>query len=463
MRFGVPDLKKILTAIAVLAALCVALLSCGGSSSNTLHISGLTFRAFVLNPLFPEGSVGVPALDIVDATQDLLPCLGSATICIASGVDHISLGGSPANAPGFMVLFPSKRFTLVYSGTTITLVNNATENVGGPSGGTGLITLPEVTQSIALGADNLTGYAAVPNAAVGAPSPGAVEVLDFSSLSIVAALPVTGAQFVVASHNGNRVLTFGSAPDTVTMISPSLIGTNNDPRTPITNPAGCSPTPGLLNSCPFDHPVWAIFSSDDSKAYVFNAGPQLGGTAASITALDMTAATPAVLWTLAVPAATFGLLSGNTLYVAGQLSPPTPGANTCAGSATPTLATSCGELSVIDLGSVAVTASAIITDGYHDRMEMGANGQLFIGSHTCTTINTSGEVRGCLSVVNTLNMNVVVPPQNGDVTGIAPITGRNVVYVCQGGALQIYSTTTDTLQTTQITIVGQADDVKLVD
>jgi len=457
MLFGVPDLKKILTTTAVLVGFCVAFLSCGGSSSNTLHSSGLKFRVFVSNPLFP-GVIGpAPVLNVVDATQDVLSLF------------RIPLGGSPASAPGFMLLFPNKRFTLVFSGRTITLVNNATENVGGPSGGTGLITLPDVTQSIAVGADNLTGYAAVPNASVGAPAPGAVEVIDFSSQSIIAALPVTGARFVVASHNGNRVLAFGSAPDTVTVISPSLIGTSTDPRTPITNPSGCSPTPGSVNSCPFDHPVWGIFSNDDLRAYIFNAGPQLGGTAASITALDMTANPPAVLWTLAVPAATFGLLSGNTLYVAGTMPPPTPGANTCAGSTTPTLATSCGELSVIDLGSVTVTSSAIITDGYHNHMEMGANGQLFVGSQTCTTINaqtpnnTSGEIRGCLSIVKTANSNVVIPPQNGDVTGIAPITGRTVVYVCQGNGLQIYDTATDKLQATQVTIIGQADDVKLVD
>lgn len=444
MLFGVPDLKKILTAMAVLVAFCVAFPSCGGYSSNTAHGSGLKFRAFVSNPLFPGSFAATPVLNIVDTTRDVL------------SFDRIPLGGNPAPAPGFMLLFPNKRFTLVFSGTTITLVNNATEGVSGPSGGTGLVTLPEVTKSIAVAADNLTGYAAVPNALAGSSAPGAVEVLDFSSLSIIAALPVAGAQFVVASHNGNRVLAFGSANDTVTVISPSLVGTSQDPRTPV-------------RSSSLDHPVWGIFSSDDSTAYIFNAGPQLGGTAASITALDMTATTPAVLWTLAVPAATFGLLSGNTLYVAGQLSPPTPGANTCAGSATPTLATSCGELSVIDLGSRTVTSSAIITDGYHNHMEMGANGQLFIGSRTCTAINaqtpnnTSGEIRGCLSIVNTANLNVVIPPQNGDVTGIAPITGRIVVYVCQGGGLQIYNTATDKLQVTQVTITGQADDVKLVD
>jgi hypothetical protein len=38
-----------------------------------------------------------------------------------------------------------------------------------------------------------------------------------------------------------------------------------------------------------------------------------------------------------------------------------------------------------------------------------------------------------------------------------------VVYVTEGGELRIYDTTTDALQATQINIIGQAIDVKLVD
>ena len=60
---------------------------------------------------------------------------------------------------------------------------------------------------------------------------------------------------------------------------------------------------------------------------------------------------------------------------------------------------------------------------------------------------------------------VVVPPAQGDVTGIAPITGRDVVYVCEGGVFYVYLTTTDQLEqlTTPIVITGMAMDVKLVD
>ena len=102
-------------------------------------------------------------------------------------------------------------------------------------------------------------------------------------------------------------------------------------------------------------------------------------------------------------------------------------------------------------------------------MEMGANNQLFIGAHACTNINVpasgnnSGEIRGCLSIFNISKSSAVIPPVLGDVTGIQPISRRNVVYVVQNGELNIYDTTTDKLQTTQIDIIGQGVDVKQVD
>jgi hypothetical protein len=180
---------------------------------------------------------------------------------------------------------------------------------------------------------------------------------------------------------------------------------------------------------------------------------------ASVTVFDLNTNTPGM--NIPVDAATIGLLSGSTLYVAG-----TPPGTACSSG---TAATTCGMLDVIDLTSMTITGSAVITDGDHDRMELGANGQIFIGAGACTNINipavgsNPGEVRGCLSIFNTSNSSVVVPPDNGDVTGLQPITNRNVVYVVQQGELRIYDTTTDKLQSVQIDILGQAVDVKLVD
>ncbi|MGH9530394.1 MAG: hypothetical protein ACRD2S_10815 [Terriglobales bacterium] len=325
---------------------------------------------------------------------------------------------------GMMALAPSKAFTLVFNptGNSVAIVDNTHEAVQST------VTLPGATHSMFAWTDNQTAYAAIPSAQVvtgqGA-SPGAVVQMNLASSTVSATIPVAGAQYIVDSHNGSKILAFGSNPQAVTIISPSQIGTSTDPRTVVSSPS-------------FDHPVWGVFSTDDTTAYILNCGPECGGTVASVAVLDMTQSPPPVAATIAVPAATFGILNGSSLYVAGT-------------------SASGGALSVIGLGSNTLLNSGpiAISDGYHNRMAISANGELFIGARTC-----SG---GCLSIFNPASSVAVVPSAGGDVTGIQPITGRNVVYICQNGALNIYDTTTNGLQTKQVDIVGQAVDVELVD
>ena len=439
-------MKQSAVAILLLAASSV-LVSCG--NNNNYNFTGgppvatpgkIKTHVFISNPLYPNSSSTTPVLNVVDGQLDLI---SPSVISVVAT--------SPT--PGPMVLFPNKRFTLVFSDSnnSLTVVNNTTQSVAQTSGGTSSsITLPGFSESVVVAPDNVTGFAAVPSVLVTGQSPGVVDVLDFSSDRIAAAIPVAGARYLAQSHNGNRLLVMGSRADTVTVLAPSAVGTSTDPRTDV-------------QSSLFDHPVWAAFSNDDSTAYILSCGPECGGTTASITALDMNSNLPGA--SIPLDAGTTGLLSGNTLYVAGTK----PGANTCAGSSTATVAPTCGEISVVDVAGLTVTATATITDGYHNHMEMGSNHQLFIGARTCTNVNIAdsgnipGEVRGCLSIFDTGKSSVVVPPQLGDVTGIQPISRRNVVYVVQNGNLGIYDTTTDKLQKTQVDIIGKAVDVKEID
>ena len=217
---------------------------------------------------------------------------------------------------------------------------------------------------------------------------------------------------------------------------------------------------GILVVSGFDQPVYAIINGN--TAYVLNCGAECGGTQASVMVLDLASLT--ITNTIPVNGATTGFLSGSTLYVAG-----TPKNTACPSS---TSAPSCGTLDIVDLNSMTDPNFTnhnpiLITNGYHDRIDMSLGGQLFIGSHTCTNVgnvnNPSGEVRGCLSIFNTTSGAVVIPPDNGDVTGLQSFGTRNVEYVAEGGTLRIYDTTKDVLQRTQIAIVGQVIDVKAID
>jgi hypothetical protein len=219
----------------------------------------------------------------------------------------------------------------------------------------------------------------------------------------------------------------------------------------------------------FDRPAYGVFSADGSVAYILNCGPECasGTITPSVQTLDL--ATLAVGTPLAVDGATIGWLSGSTLYVAGT----SPNNNSCPAT---TKAPTCGRLDIIDTGSMTVTGSVVVTDGYHNRIDLSSNGQLFIGSYGCSTVgnvnNPQGEVRGCLTIFDTTkagNTTAVIPPDNGDVTGLQSFTSRYVEYVAEGGNLRVYDATKDVLLknsligTGTIEIAGKIVDVKAAD
>ena len=420
-------MNKIFASLFLLAAAALTIVSCGGKSSAA-HTSGLTYRAFVSNPLYPSGITNTPVLNIVDAVHDVL------------SFSDIGLVGN-STQPGLMAVSTNLHYTVVFSevGNTVTVVDNTTEGIASmPSGGAvPPISLPGYTESLFIANDNATAYAAVPSAAIVGQAPGAVIVMNITTGQITAAIPVAGARYVVGSPDGSTVLVFSDLSDSITVISTILIGTNENP---VTTVAG------------FDRPVWAVFNG--ATAYIFNCGAECGGTSASVS--TFVAGTPGPGVTVPVKAATYGILSGNILYVAGT----PPGTRCTLGSG------ACGVLTTIDSQSMTVShAPLLITDGYHNRMQISEDGQLFVGASACTNTNTTTGVPGCLSIYNTTSGSVTLPNTPGNVTGIQPIAGRKVVYVCQGGTFEIFNTTTDQIlvQTTPTQIVGQSYDVKLVD
>jgi hypothetical protein len=421
-------LKKsaLLRALPVIALLGVVSCSSYGAHTNKPP-SGLTER--VLASQSASSPTAPPGLVIIDGQYDTV------------GRGEISAG----NSPGLLAISPERSILLSFDSLTnkIDVVNTTKETL------TGSIQLPDATTSMVAPQPSL-GFAAVPAASLNGSSPGAVMQMNLTTGGITATIGVPGAQTVVSNPTGSQLLAFSNDSDSVTIVSPALLNT----ASPVT-----VAVPG------FDRPVYGFFNG--SSVYILNCGAECGGTQASVQILNLGTTPPSAGAAVPVDAATIGLISGSTLYVAGT----SPTNNLCTGETT--AATTCGRLDIVNLSSMTVASSVVITDGYHDRIDMGLNGQLFVGSHTCTNIgnvnNVTGEVRGCLSIYNTLNSSVVIPPDNGDVTGLQGFTTRYVEYVAEGGNLRVYYTVTDTLlentyiSTGTIVITGVITDVKAID
>jgi DNA-binding beta-propeller fold protein YncE len=425
-------LKKAALFLAPLALASFSSVSCGGGySPHSVNPSKLTAR--VLASQSVSSPTSLPGLVVIDGETD-------------TEASEIGTGTSP----GLMAISPERATVLAFD----TASNNVDVVSAKNDSLTGTIPLPGPTFSMVVPVAS-SAYAAVPSAPMnqtGAP-PGAVVGMNLTSGTISATISVPGAQTVVASPDGTQLLVFSNDSDLVTVIYPLLVNTGNNPVT-VTVPG-------------FDRPVYAVFSADGSTAYVMNCGPECGGTRASVQTMSFATTPPIAGAAVAVDGATVGLLSGSTLYVAGI----SPTNSACTGQTT--AATTCGRLDILDLGSMAVTSTAVITDGYHDRIDISSNGQLFIGSHTCTTIgnvnNPQGEVRGCLSIYNTANATIVIPPDSGDVTGLQSFSTRTVEYVAEGGNLRVYDTTIDALllntliTTGTVNVAGRIIDVKAID
>jgi len=439
------DRKRVACLPALLVVASFSFVSCGHSGPS------------IATP--PSGAVARVLASQSVASPTAFPGL----IVIDGQIDSRIRGGeiSAGNSPTFMAISPNRTTVVAYN----SIVNNwAAEVVStGREAQTGSITLPGPTTSIVV-LNTGYAYAAVPSAPFTAgPAPGAIVVMNLAqSGGTAATISVPNAQTVVASPDGSQLLVFNNSTS-VTVMSPLLVNTG---------------VPVTVTVTGFDSPVNAVFSADGTTAYVLNCGPQCGGTQASVQLLNMTTTPPTVGAIIPVNGATAAFLSGSTLYVAGKGTQTGP---LCASipSAAPTAATYCGTLDLVNLATLQdpyynnPAAEIAITDGYHDRMDLSVNGQLFIGSSDCTNVgdvsNPQGEVRGCLSIYNTTNASVVIPPDNGDVTGLQGFTSREAEYVAEGGNLRVYDTVTDSLlltdyiETGTILITGYIVDVKAID
>ena len=447
-------MKQRLFVLASAIGVILSLASC--SKSNTTG-TGTTTSEFTNRVLVSQ--------EVTSATTS------GALVLINGNNDTLTRtpGISAGTSPGLMAITAARNMVAAFDSASnnVYAVNTSTEK------SIGQVHLPGPTFSMVLPTSNPVGYAAVPSANIpGYPVVGALEVMNFSSGSLIA-IAVSNAQTVVANNTGSQLLVFGNDSNSVTLVNPGLAVPPVDciPSSPPENPPVCTTING------FDRPVFAIVSG--STAYILNCGAECGGTQASIQTLDLNSL--AVGTPIPVNGATWAYLSDTKLYVAGDGTPTGQLCSSLTNSVNAkTAATYCGTLDIVNLTTMTdpyfnnPAAEIAIPDGYHDNMDMSSDGQLFVGSKICTNVgnvnNPTGEVRGCLAILNTNTGAVVIPPDNGDVTGLQSFTSRDVEYVAEDGNLRVYNTLTDALLINQdylplgtIPVVGYAYDVKAID
>lgn len=401
------------TSIVVAAVFTIALAGCGSSnsSSTSTPTSGIKKRALVSNQ-----QTGMVA--IVDAQHDLLSTTSSILVSGASKM--VTLGGFTA-----VINANSNLFTSIDNST-----EQASENA---------ITGDRVVD-VAVSKDGSTAYGAVRNVA-------SLVLLNTSNGS-ASAISIPSVSRLVLSPNGTKLLAF--------VDDPNLLAAPNAGGFFVIDTA--SQTVKSVTGPQLDQPFTAVFNNSETQVFVLNCGAECNGTQASVVSVDFSGATPNFGTVVPVCGATTGLLNGSSLFVAGT--PPVPPAGCPTG----------GSLQTVNTGSLVASAPFQITDGKHLKMQMASNNRLYVASAACTPVNdaSTGLVRGCLTIFNTSSSSLVFPEfspiRSGfDVTGLQPISNRNVIYVCEGGFLDIYDTTTDKLTPTQVDIIGLAFDVVQID
>ncbi len=191
--------------------------------------------------------------------------------------------------------------------------------------------------------------------------------------AVTATIPVPAAHYLVLSPDGSRLLVFSDNSNNVTVIATGLIGTNNDPRQPVGEFVVLIVRCGAFSPTA-PPPTFSIAERNAREAL-------LRGSLRSMWAV-LRPVRPSRL-----SGATYGLLSGGTLYVAG-----TPPHTACGAG---TAATTCGTLNIVDVNSMKVTnpSPIIITDGYHNRMAMGSTRAACSSGRAVAPALTSSGVR----------------------------------------------------------------------
>jgi len=409
-----------------LAACAIWVAGCGGSSSGTtttVSVSGLKKRVLITNS--QSGAV-----QLLDGQNDKF----NRALLTASPTRIVTSGGMSV--------------VLNSGALTVAVIDNTKETVSA------VTSLLNTASDVAISTDGKTGYAAVRNS-------GLVEIFSTASGNLVTTVTVPSVSRLVMGPKGHKLLAFADDPQTLPGANANaffVIDTASNTVTAIQGPVGSQPYTAVFDTS----------DANDTTAFILFCGPECAGTAASagVSKVNFSGApvfNPAS--PIPVGGATVGVLSGSNLFVAGTPQPPGPLPG-C------TLV-SCGSLQVINTGTLTAGPIVPITDGLHTQMAVTSNNHVYVGASSCTPgVVVNNQVRGCLSIYNTgvavSASNPSFPVESAfradlNVTGFQIISGRNVIYVIQGGELDIFDFTTDSLTANQLDIVGHAVGVVQID
>ena len=112
-------------------------------------------------------------------------------------------------------------------------------------------------------------------------------VLDLANILVQNTIAVPTAHRMVMNHAGTKLLVFSDG------YAPAACGGTSRALT-VFDLTSSATSPAVTTVCGFNEAVWGVFSTDDTKAYIMNCGPECGvtGTTASVTLLDMTSTPP---------------------------------------------------------------------------------------------------------------------------------------------------------------------------
>jgi hypothetical protein len=409
--------RKVRRGVALGAAVAVCMVAglsgCGSSSSSTTQTttSGIKKRVLLSNQFSS-------ALQLIDAQNDKF-------------VTSLAI-----NSPTRLLTRSIVTAVLDSSSNTVGLLDNPTEKFKQQPA------LPGGITDIALSSDGKTAYAALRNIGQLA----IINVPDGSTTTVA----IPSVTRLVLSPNNTRLLAFSDDPQSLPA------GNNNFFYVVDTASHALKGVAAGAGAQPYS----AVFNGSDNQAFILNCAAECGGTAAtpSLQPVDLTNDLAPVLGAaIPLPAgagATTGLLNGSNLFLAGTITPGT------------------GSLVIFNTGTSAFSAVLTIPDGLHTRMTLTSNSRLYVGSTGCLPVPVTGGNQGCLAIFDTTKgvtqTAITMPTFNSfrtsfSVTGMQPISGRNVIYVVEGGELDIYDITTNALTPTQLDVVGVAIDVVQID